>query len=98
MTGQANAQGHAAIGSLETGLLIWKGDLGKENSHLGTPSPCRNHKVELQENHKSQSIPPQQRLQGLVPVTVTCSNCTLSQPGSINTNIAQRPLTDEDAS
>lgn len=36
MTGQANAQGDMAIGSLGTGLLSWKGDLGEENSHLGT--------------------------------------------------------------
>lgn len=36
VTGQANAQGHVAIGSLGTELLSWKGDLGKENSHLGT--------------------------------------------------------------
>lgn len=56
MTGQANAQGHTAIGSLGTGLLSWKGDLRKENSHLGIPSLCRNHKEELQGSHKSQSI------------------------------------------
>lgn len=34
MTGQANAQGRMAIGSLGTELLSWKGDLGKENSHF----------------------------------------------------------------
>lgn len=77
MTGQANAQGHTAIGSLGTGLLIWKGDVGKETSHLGTPSPRRNHKVELQGNHKSQSISPQQHFQG---VTAACTcHCDLQQ-------------------
>lgn len=67
MTGQANAWGHLAIGSLGPGQLSWEEDVGKENS------PFPGHQAHVGAT-SIQSISPPQQLAGdeqqVVPITV----------------------------